>query len=308
MPEKPRVMIVGSFNTDLAVRTPHIPVGGETILGGGFKTGPGGKGANQAVAAARLGAETSLLVKLGSDMFGDQAAENLQREGLRPDLLLRSNASHTGVAFIVVDDNGENMIVVAGGTNNLLSVTDVEIARRSIEQANVLLLQLEIPIETVEQAIKIAHQAGVKVILNPAPGRPLDASLLGMVDVLTPNETEAQIITGLPVKNLEQAEAAARQLLQMGVGTAVITLGSKGALVVTPDYVRHVPGRQVQVVDTTGAGDAFSAALAVALAENKEMVEAVVFATAAAALQVTRFGTAPAMPNRNEVLELLSAE
>ncbi|MEI7846091.1 MAG: ribokinase, partial [Chloroflexota bacterium] len=279
-----------------------------TILGGGFKTGPGGKGANQAVAAARLGAETTLLVKLGTDMFGDQAAENLQREGLKPNLLLRSNASHTGVAFIVVDDNGENMIVVAGGTNNLLSVADVEIARRSIEQANVLLLQLEIPIETVEQAIKIAHQARVKVILNPAPGRPLDPSLLGMVDVLTPNETEAQIITGLPVKNLEQAEAAARQLLQMGVGTAVITLGNKGALVVTPDYVRHVPGRQVQVVDTTGAGDAFSAALAVALAENKEMVEAVVFATAAAALQVTRFGTAPAMPNRKEVLELLSAE
>ncbi len=308
MSEKPRVMIVGSFNTDLAVRTPHIPVGGETILGGGFITGPGGKGANQAVAAARLGADTSMLVKLGTDMFGDQAAENLQREGISSQLLLRSSESHTGVAFIVVDDNGENMIVVAGGTNNLLSVADVEKARTVIEQASVLLLQLEIPMEAVEQAIRIAHEAGVRVILNPAPGRDLDASLLSMVDVLTPNETEAQLITGMPVKSLEQAEAAARQLVQTGVGAVVMTLGGKGALVVTPEYVRHVPGKQVKVVDTTGAGDAFSGALAVALAEKKELVDAVAFANAAAALQVTRFGTAPVMPYRKEVLDLLTAE
>jgi ribokinase len=307
MADKPRVTIVGSFNTDLAVRTPRMPVGGETILGGGFKTGPGGKGANQAVAAARLGADTSMLVKLGQDPFGDLAAENLRREGIRPDLVLRSPDSHTGVAFIIVDERGENMIVVAGGTNNLLSPSDVEIARPAIQQAKVLLLQLEIPMETVVQAVKIARQAGVRVILNPAPGRALEAELLSQVDVLTPNETEAQLITGLPVTNLAEAEAAARSLLKSGVGAAVITLGSKGALVVTPEYARHVAGRQVQVVDTTGAGDAFSGALAVALAENQDLVQAVAFANAAAALQVTRFGTAPAMPYREEVLAFLKA-
>ena len=305
--QKPRVMIIGSYNTDLAVRTPRMPVGGETILGGGFKIGPGGKGANQAVAAARLGAHTSMLVRLGSDLFGDQAADNLRKEGVSPDYLLRSSDSHTGVAFIIVDDQGENMIVVAGGANNQLSAADVQQARPAIEQAGVLLLQLEIPMEAVEAAVRIARQAGVKVILNPAPGRKLDAALLRMVDVLTPNETEAQIITGLPVESPAQAEAAARSLLAAGVGAVVITLGGKGALAVTPDSVQHVPGRPVQVVDTTGAGDAFSGALAVALAEGQALVPAVAFANAAAALQVTRFGTAPAMPYREEVLAFLKA-
>lgn len=307
MGDKPRVTIVGSFNMDLAVRTPHIPVAGETILGGGFKTGPGGKGANQAVAAARLGAETAMLVKLGKDVFGDIAEQNLRREGVSPELILRSEESHTGVAFIIVEDSGENTIVVAGGTNFLLSVADAERARAAIQQAGVMLAQLEIPLETVAQAVRIAHEAGVKVILNPAPGQTLANELLSLVDVLTPNETEAQLITGLPVTNLEEAEAAARRLLQAGVGAAVITLGSKGALVATPEFVQHVPGRQVKVVDTTGAGDAFSGALAVALAEGQELVPAVAFANCAAALQVTRFGTAPAMPYRDEVLAFQKA-
>ncbi len=301
----PKVTIVGSFNTDLSVRTPHMPVAGETILGGPFTTGPGGKGANQAVAAARLGAEVSMLVKLGKDVFGDLAAQNLEREGVRPEYILRSTDSHTGVAFIIVDQSGENMIVVAGGTNNMLTPADVEAARPAVTGAQVILVQLEIPIETVETAVRMAHEAGVKVVLNPAPGQKLSPQLLRLVDVLTPNETEAQIISGLPATSMAEAEAAARSLLQGGVGAVVITLGSKGALVVNPQACTHVSGIPVQVVDTTGAGDAFSGALAVALAEGKDLVEAAAFANAAAALHVTRPGTAPAMPTRAEVIGLM---
>ena len=303
MNARPKVMVVGSFNTDLSVRTPHMPVPGETILGGPFATGPGGKGANQAVAAARLEADVTMLVKLGKDLFGDQAAQNLEREGVRPDHILRAGDTHTGVAFIIVDNQGENMIVVAAGANDQLAPADVERARPAIQSADVLLVQLEVPIETVARAVEIAHEAGVKVVLNPAPGRTLAPELLARVDVLTPNESEAQIITGLPVRNIQEAEAAARNLIATGVGAAVITLGAKGALVVTPKQTEHVPGRPVQVVDSTGAGDAFSGALAVALGEGKDLVAAVDFANAAAAIQVTRPGTAPAMPYRREIRE-----
>jgi ribokinase len=283
-----------------------MPVKGETIIGGPFLTGPGGKGANQAVAAARLGADVTMVVKLGTDSFGDQAEANLVQEGIRSDFVLRTDETHTGAALIFVDAEGENMIVVAAGANELLTPEDVDQARQAVVEADVLLVELEVPMETVERAIHLAHEAGVKVLLNPAPGQPLSAEMLSMVDVLTPNETETQIITDMPVRNPREAEAAARQLLAQGVGTAVITLGAKGALIVTPTETGHVPGQQVEVVDTTGAGDAFNGALAVALAEGKELVEAVAFSNAAAALQVTRFGTAPAMPYRDEVEALLA--
>ena len=307
MGKRAEVTVVGSFNTDLVSRTPRMPVKGETILGGPFHMGPGGKGANQAVAAARLGADTTMVVKLGQDPFGDLAEANLVKEGIRPNLIFRTAESHTGAALIMLDAEGENMIVVAAGANNLLSPADVDKARAAIQQADVMLVQLEIPQETVERAVELAHQAGAIVVLNPAPGRPLSAELLRMVDVLTPNETETQIISGLPVRNRKEAEAAARQLLQQGVGSVVVTLGADGALVATANQITHVPGRKVQVVDTTGAGDAFSGALAVALAEGKQLVEAVAFATAAAALQVTKIGTAPAMPYRQEVDAFLAA-
>jgi ribokinase len=300
------VTVVGSFNTDLVGVTPRMPVKGETIIGGPFLTGPGGKGANQAVAAARLGADVTMVVKLGTDNFGDLAQANLVKEGIRSDFVLRTDETHTGAALIFVDAEGENMIVVAAGANELLTPEDVDRARQAILEADVLLVELEVPMETVERAIRVAHEAGVKVLLNPAPGQPLSAEMLSMVDVLTPNETETQIITDMPVTNPQEAEAAARQLLAQGVGIAVITLGAQGALIVTPTETRHVPGQQVEVVDTTGAGDAFNGALAVALAEGKELVEAVAFSNGAAALQVTRFGTAPAMPYRDEVEALLA--
>lgn len=301
MSKRPKVTVVGSFNTDLVSRTPRMPIPGETILGGPFHMGPGGKGANQAVAAARLGAETAMVVKLGQDAFGDLAEANMIKEGIRPDFIFRTDESHTGAALIILDAQGENMIVVAAGANTLLGPDDVDSAEEAITGADVLLVQLEIPIETVQRAIKLAHDAGVTVLLNPAPGREISPALLAMCDVVTPNETETQIITGMPVRERNEAEAAARQLLKQGVTAVVITLGAEGALVVTADRIEHVPGQKVDVVDTTGAGDAFSGALAVALAEGMELAEAVAFSNAAAALQVTKIGTAPAMPYRKDV-------
>jgi ribokinase len=283
-----------------------MPEKGETILGGPLHVGAGGKGANQAVAAARLAADVTMVVKLGQDAFGDQAEANLINEGVRSDYVFRSRETHTGAALIMVDANGDNMIVVAAGANELLKPEDVEKAHKAIEEADVLLVQLEIPQETVERAIRMARGAGAIVLLNPAPGRELGADLLSLVDVLTPNETEAQIITGLPVHTVEDAEAAARALLDRGVGAAVITLGDKGALVVTAADTQRIPGHKVKVVDTTGAGDAFNGALAVALAEGEKLADAVVFANAAAALQVTKLGTAQAMPVRDEVEALLA--
>ncbi len=301
MVERPRVVVVGSYNTDLLVRTPRIPVRGETILGSDYRTGPGGKGANQAVAAARLCAEVAMVVKLGVDDLGDRAEQNLRDEGVATAYVRRTGDTHTGVAFIIVDAEGENVIVVAAGANETLSPADVEAAREAIAGADVMLVQLEVPVETVRHALHLAHEDGVVTVLNPAPGRALGPELLQWVDVLTPNETELQLITGCVVTDVAQAEAAARSLLNVGVGTVIVTLGANGALIVSRDGTKHVPGRRVAVVDTTGAGDAFSGALAVGLAEGRLMDEAVAFANAAAALQVTKVGTAPAMPYRADV-------
>jgi ribokinase len=311
MTTKPKVTVVGSFNMDLLICTPRMPVKGETILGGPFITGPGGKGANQAVAAARLDADVTMVVKLGQDAFGGQAAANLAKEGIRPDFVLRDGTSHTGVAFIIVDDAGENMIVVALGTNALLNPADIDAAREAIADADVALFQLESPLETVTHAIRLAREAGTTVVLNPAPGQALSAELLSLVDVLTPNQTELQLLVegDLPgfknLTGLKETEAAARELLDRGVGAVVVTLGAEGALIVTWDAIQHIPGYKVDVVDTTGAGDAFNGALAVALAKGRTLPEAVDFANAAAALQVTKVGTAPAMPYRCDVERLL---
>lgn len=307
MKRRPKITVVGSFNTDLVVHTPRMPVSGETILGGPYHTGPGGKGANQAVAAARLDADVTMVVKLGKDDLGDKAETNLRNEGVNADFILRTETTHTGVAFIIVDETGENMIVVAPGANTQLTPEDVEATREAIVTADMLLVQLESPVETVEHAVRIAHEAGVRVLLNPAPGQPLDPQLLTMVDVLTPNETEAEIITGHSVGSLEETRAAAQQLRDMGIEVVVITLGAQGALLVTEDGAEHIAGHSVDVVDTTGAGDAFNGALAVALAEGRALSDAVAFANVAAALQVTKLGTAPAMPYRDDVEAVLEA-
>jgi ribokinase len=248
-----------------------------------------------------------MVVKLGTDAFGDLAQANMINEGIRPDYIFRTEEAHTGAALIMLDAAGENMIVVAAGANTLLSPDDVDKARDAVTEADVVLVQLEIPMETVEHAIRLAHEAGVTALLNPAPGREIHPDLLAMCDVVTPNETETQIITGLTVRDASDAEAAAKRLLQQGVGAAVVTLGASGALVVTAAGVEHMPGRRVEVVDTTGAGDAFSGALAVGLAEGMQLREGVDFANAAAALQVTKIGTAPAMPYRECVDAFLAS-
>ena len=296
-----KITVVGSANIDLVVRTPRMPVKGETILGGPFFSGPGGKGVNQAVGAARLGGDVTMVARLGQDQFGDTAAGNLRQEGIRLDCVYRSVDAHTGIASILVDSAGENMIVVASGANAELSPADVESSADAIMAADVILVQLESPMATVQRAVEIAHQAGVTVLLNPAPGRPLADALLRQVDVLTPNQTEAQIITGLVAGTPAEAEIAARVLLKKGVGIVIITLGAAGALVVTAASAEHVAGFTVDAVDTTGAGDAFNGALAVALSERQPLARAVTFANAVAALQVARQGAAAAMPRRSEV-------
>lgn len=304
---KPRITVVGSFMTDLMSRSPHLPSPGETVMGGPFKMGPGGKGSNQAVAAARLGADVNILVSLGTDGFGDLAHANLVNEGISVDHVKRVSGLSTGAALIIVDDaNGENMIVVAPGSNNELGVADVEAARELIVGSDYVLMQLEIPLETVEYTARLARANGVKVILNPAPGRELPDELLAMVDVLTPNETEASIISGMEVCDLVDAETAARALRNRGCQAVIITLGSQGVLVADDSGTRHIPSFNVDVVDTTGAGDAFNGALAAALGEGMGLHEACRYANAAAAISVTRLGTSVATARRDEVREFLA--
>ena len=304
----PRIAVVGSFMTDLMSRTPHLPSPGETVMGGPFRMGPGGKGANQAVAAARLGAEVSILVSLGTDQFGDFAYSNMVREGIDVHSVKRIDDHVTGAALIMVDDSGgENMIVVAPGANSALTVEDVDRCIQDILNSDYLLMQLEVPLVTVEYAARIAHENGVGVILNPAPGRPLPDELLHVVDVLTPNETEASVISGIEVVDLASAEQAARKLVYRGCRTVIVTMGGLGVVIADKCDAEHIPAFKVDVVDTTGAGDAFSGALAAGLAEGMSMREAARFACAAAALSVTRIGTSVATARRDEV-DLFLAE
>jgi ribokinase len=289
----------------MVVKMPHLPAPGETVLGGEFVMAAGGKGANQAVAAARLGAEVTFVARIGQDIFGEQALAGFKREGLITEYVTADPTAASGVALIVVDATGENSIAVASGANACLSPDDVQRAQNAIKAADVLLLQLETPVETVLAAARTAHQAGVRVILNPAPApaNPLPSELLACVDVLTPNENELALLAGASTS----VEQAAGQVLNQGVETVIVTLGAKGALIVTQDARQTVPGFLVDAVDTTAAGDAFNGGLAVALAESKELAmgkeltEAVRFANACGALATTRLGAQPSLPTRDEV-------
>lgn len=301
-----RVTVVGSLNMDLVIRSPRIPRPGETILGGQFRHVPGGKGANQAVAAARLGAQVSMIGRVGDDPFGHQLLENLAVDGINHTFALRDRQAATGVALIVVDDAGENSIVVASGANMRLSPADVEAAETAISGAHVLLLQLETPLKAVTRAAEIARAHSIPVILNPAPARDLPPDLLALIDVLVPNEGEAGLLTRRSVQRLAEAEAAARALQDMGIGTVILTLGKQGALLAQGTGIQVFPAFDVHPVDTTAAGDAFLAGLAVALAEGKTTAEAVHWANAAGALATTRLGAQPSLPNRGAVEELLA--
>jgi ribokinase len=299
------IIVVGSSNTDMIIKLERIPRPGETILGGDFVTAAGGKGANQAVGAARAGGQVTFIARVGRDMLGNQAVAGFIKHGIHVDYVFRDPSAPSGVALIFVAKDGENSIAVAGGANGRLSPADVKKAAKIFAGASVLVMQLETPLETLQAAAELATKAGVRVILNPAPARPLPDTLLRHVSVLTPNETEVELLTGIPVTNNTAAAKAAAKLRARGVETVILTLGARGAFIADADGNRRVPGFKVKAVDTTAAGDIFNGALAVALAENKPLDDAVRFANAAAAISVTRLGAQPSAPSRKEIAKLL---
>jgi ribokinase len=302
---KPRLLVLGSSNTDMIIRLDRLPRPGETILGGEFVTAAGGKGANQAVGAARAGGAVTFIARVGRDFFGDQAVAGFVQDGINVDYVFRDSTRPSGVALIFVAKDGENCIAVASGANARLSPADVRKARSAFAGAKALVVQLETPLETVQAAAELAARQGVPVILNPAPARPLPDALLRRVSVLTPNETEAELLTGIAVDSDRAAAQAADRLLARGVRAVVLTLGARGAFVATKAMRQRVPGFKVKPTDTTAAGDIFNGALAVALAEARPLVEAVRFANAAAALSVTKLGAQPSAPTRRAIEQFL---
>jgi len=302
---KPRITVIGSSNTDMVIQLDRIPHPGETLLGGEFVMAPGGKGANQAVAAARAGGNICFVAKVGKDLFGEQTLHNLKRDKIDVRHISRDPAAPSGVALIFVARNGENSIAVASGANAQLSPEDILRARSIIKASSLLVMQLETPQKTVEAAASLALRFGVRVILNPAPAVRLSRALLKQVSILTPNETEAQLLTGIRADSQVTAAKAAQKLHAQGVETVVLTLGSKGAYVSAPGCRSLVPGFKVKAVDTTAAGDVFNGALAVALSEDRPLLESVRFASAAAAISVTRMGAQPSAPRRKEIDQFL---
>jgi ribokinase len=291
-----KILVIGSTNTDMVIQSPKLPLPGETILGGQFFMFPGGKGANQAVAAARLGGAVTLVARTGDDVFGRQAKAQFQQEGIRTNFVSTDPDQPSGVALIMVDTRGENSIAVAPGANASLRESDLDRAGKDLEGAQVGLLQLEIPLDTVVYAISRLHAFGARVILNPAPARPLPAEVYPYLHIITPNETEAEILTGVRVTDLTTADQAARMLRQKGVQQVVLTLGAKGAYVCSDRFTGMVPAPVVEAVDTTAAGDVFNGALAVATAEEMTLEAAVGFACRAAAISVTRMGAQASAP------------
>ena len=299
------IVVVGSSNTDMVVRVPALPRPGETVLGGTFYTAAGGKGANQAVAAARAGGAVTFVACVGDDAFGAQAVQGFREDGIDTTYVFTTPDAPSGVALIMVDDDAENSIAVASGANALLRPHHIEQAQDAIAGADVLLVQLETPLETVAAAVRLAARHGVRVILNPAPAQTLDDALLQHVSVLTPNVSETELLTGLSLGDAARLAAAATALLAKGIEAVLITLGSDGLYVAASEVREQLSAFEVKAVDTTGAGDAFNGALAVALAEQQPLREAARFAAAAAALSVTRRGAQPSAPRRDEIMRLM---
>ncbi|MFW5773971.1 MAG: ribokinase [Tangfeifania sp.] len=300
---KPKIIVIGSSNTDMVVKVPHIPAPGETIMGTDFMTIPGGKGANQAVAAARAGAAVTFIACVSDDAFGKKAVENYRNDGIDTSCIKIQPGTHSGIALINVAEDGENSISVALGANSYLSPEDVHGFEEAFDGAKVVLAQLEIPMETVKAAAGIAYAKGIPFILNPAPGAVIPESLLNRLTIITPNETEAAIITGRKNFSEKDIPEMAGEISERGGITVLLTLGSKGVYLKTSDFEGMIPGHRVKAVDTTAAGDVFNGALATALAGEMAVKEAVDFAQSAAAISVTRMGAQPSAPTLDEIMD-----
>lgn len=299
---KKHITVVGSFVVDLMARAPHLPVEGETVKSNMFKIGPGGKGFNQGVAAKKAGADITMVTKLGKDDFANIALDTLKELNMTTEYIFQTSKTHTGTALIMVDENtSENKIMVTSGACGNITKDDLQKIRHLIKNSAYLLTQLETNLDSIEYVIDIAHEYNVPVVLNPAPVQTVSDDMLEKVSIITPNEVEASILTGIEVKTVEDASKAAKVFYDKGVEQVVITLGSKGVYVYTKDKEKLIPSYKVNAIDTTGAGDAFNGGLVAALAEGKDIWEASRFANALEAIAVTRLGTTPAMPTREEV-------
>jgi ribokinase len=295
------IFVIGSANTDMVVKSKKLPAPGETVIGGTFLMNPGGKGANQAVAAARLGGRVNFVACLGNDVFGKESIQQLQRENVSTEFVHISHDHPSGVALINVNEHGENSIVVAPGANAQLTKEHVGNALKSITKPSIVLLQLEIPMNTVDFAIRESYENKNKVILNPAPANVIADDLFSMLFLITPNESEAELLTGVRVDDGITARQAAAVLHLKGVPQVIITMGPKGAFISTPQLQKLIPAPVVKAVDTTAAGDCFNGAIAVALAQGKELEEAVAWACHAASISVTHMGAQTSMPTEKEV-------
>ena len=301
------IVVIGSTNTDMVVKASHLPAGGETVLGGEFLMNAGGKGANQAVAAARYGNRVVFVAKTGNDLFGERVRSSLREDDIVTDYVSIDPLHPSGVALITIDARAENCIVVASGANMYLSTADVDAAREEISAADVVLMQLESPIETVTYAARMAAEAGVKVVLNPAPApdKPLPEELMRSLYLITPNRSEASRLSGIEVKDMESAREAAKAILDRGPQSVIITLGGDGSLVYDGQEFTFIEATKVEAVDTTAAGDTFNGVLATMVAEGCGLVDAAREASVAAAISVTRMGAQPAAPTRAEVAAMI---
>jgi len=290
------VIVVGSLNMDLVIRAPKIPKPGETVLGSDFRQVPGGKGANQADAAAKLGAETAILGAVGRDSMGSTLVQALKMDGVKVDMVLEKEDLPTGVAAIVVEDSGNNAITVAPGANSGLTPHDISSMEGIFKGATVMLVQLETPLDTVKRALQLARENNVKTILNPAPAMELDDEIFSLVDIMTPNETELEILSGMDTSDLDKVESAGQYLLKKGVSRLIVTLGSQGSMDIVQDSATTYPAYKVKAVDTTAAGDSFNAALAVSIANGESMEDSIRFATKVGAMTVTKNGAQTSLP------------
>jgi len=298
---KKKIVVIGSSNTDLVIRTSQFPEPGETVIGGEFNTFAGGKGANQAVAASRLGADVTFVAKVGNDSFGKVAVQGFEKEGIHTQYIFTDKSLPSGVASIILNEQGQNSIIVAPGANNALSKENIQMVKETLKNADLLLIQLEVPLETVLFSIELSYALGVSVILNPAPAFELPKEIYSKIDVITPNETEAFLLTGIEVVDSETASLAATKFLDWGVKHVVITLGEKGLFYKNSETAFLLPAIKTEVKDTTAAGDIFNGALAVALSEGENWQAALKFANIAASIGVGRLGAQASVPFRKEV-------